>query len=68
MQESQKKEGEPETEIKKQEPPITLNNLYTIFWQLQHDFADPTRLFQEANFERFKTGLAAPHAPTYRKS
>ncbi|CAK1359868.1 THO complex subunit 1 [Cercospora beticola] len=37
---------------------LTTNELYPIFWRLQHDFSDPTRLFDRGNFESFKKGLA----------
>ncbi|KAK5731553.1 hypothetical protein LTR17_011258 [Elasticomyces elasticus] len=33
------------------------NELYPIFWRLQQDFSDPTRLFVKAHFETFKKGL-----------
>ncbi len=33
------------------------NELYPIFWRLQQDFSDPTRLFAKAHFETFKKGL-----------
>ncbi|USW55519.1 Putative THO complex, subunit THOC1 protein [Septoria linicola] len=38
---------------------LSTNELYPIFWRLQHDFSDPTRLFERANFELFKKGLAS---------
>lgn len=38
---------------------LTTNELYPIFWRLQHDFSDPTRLFDRGNFESFKKGLAS---------
>ena len=38
---------------------MNTDKLYTVFWSMQHDFADPTRLFIPENFERFKQGLAA---------
>lgn len=55
----QGKAGETKDAEPRKEPPMSLNNLYTVFWQLQHDFVDPTRLFEPTNFERFKKGLAA---------
>lgn len=35
------------------------STLYPIFWRLQQDFSDPTRLFATDNFQSFKKGLAA---------
>lgn len=35
------------------------STLYPIFWRLQQDFSDPTRLFAAGNFQSFKRGLAA---------
>ena len=35
------------------------STLYPIFWRLQQDFSDPTRLFASENFQSFKKGLAA---------
>jgi THO complex subunit 1 len=35
------------------------STLYPIFWRLQQDFSDPTRLFAAGNFQSFKNGLAA---------
>ena len=44
------------------EPQMSTNKLYTVFWSMQHDFADPTRLFVPVNFERFKKSLEATMA------
>lgn len=41
------------------EKPVSIDKLYTMFWSMQHDFADPTRLFNPENFQRFKDALAA---------
>ncbi|KAI5815600.1 THO complex, subunit THOC1 [Pyronema omphalodes] len=41
------------------EKSISIDKLYTMFWSMQHDFADPTRLFNTENFQRFKDALAA---------
>lgn len=38
---------------------LTLDELYPIFWSLQADFANPTRLFESEGFKTFKTGLEA---------
>jgi THO complex subunit 1 len=46
----------------KSEPQMTTDQLYTTFWSMQHDFADPTRLFKPENLERFKKGLEATMA------
>lgn len=35
------------------------STLYPIFWRLQQDFSDPTRLFNANSFQAFKKGLAA---------
>lgn len=35
------------------------STLYPIFWRLQQDFSDPTRLFTADKFQSFKKGLAA---------
>lgn len=32
-------------------------DFYPIFWRLQNDFSDPTRLFQDENFGPFKDGI-----------
>ena len=39
--------------------PISTDKLYMVFWSMQNDFADPTKLFVPANFERFKKSLEA---------
>lgn len=41
---------------------LDANTLYPLFWSLQRDFADPTRLFQPEGLEHFKNGLAATMA------
>ena len=41
---------------------MNTDRLYKVFWSMQHDFADPTRLFVPENFDRFKKGLAATMA------
>jgi THO complex subunit 1 len=42
-----------------EEEPLPASELYPIFWRLQHDFSDPTQLFDVANFTAFKKGLAS---------
>ncbi|GAB7350632.1 hypothetical protein MBLNU459_g1195t1 [Dothideomycetes sp. NU459] len=32
-------------------------SFYPIFWRLQHDFSEPTRLFKDENFLPFKDGI-----------
>ncbi|KAI9715180.1 MAG: hypothetical protein M1812_006159 [Candelaria pacifica] len=39
--------------------PLDCDTLYSIFWSLQQDFSNPTRLFATENFEAFKKGLEA---------
>lgn len=39
--------------------PMSMDELYPIFWSLQSDFANPPRLFEPERFQRFKEGLAA---------
>ena len=34
-----------------------MDALYPVFWSLQASFSNPTRLFDEASFQDFKTGL-----------
>ncbi|KAI9869640.1 MAG: hypothetical protein M1830_005266 [Pleopsidium flavum] len=36
---------------------LDMDSLYPIFWTLQQDFSNPTRLFEPARFESFKRGL-----------
>lgn len=43
---------------KKDESILSNNELYPIFWRLQHDFSNPTRLYESANFSTFKKGLS----------
>ncbi|KAK4495735.1 hypothetical protein PRZ48_013003 [Zasmidium cellare] len=42
-----------------EEEVLSSSQLYPIFWRLQHDFSDPTRLFDVSNFTTFKKGLAS---------
>ncbi|EGP89323.1 unnamed protein product [Zymoseptoria tritici ST99CH_1A5] len=42
-----------------EEEALPTSELYPIFWRLQHDFSDPTRLFDTAKFTAFKKGLAS---------
>lgn len=41
-----------------EEEVLSNSDLYPIFWRLQHDFSEPTRLFEGENFGAFKQGLA----------
>jgi THO complex subunit 1 len=43
---------------KRDEPILSDHELYPIFWRLQHDFSNPTRLYESANFSAFKRGLS----------
>ncbi|KAH9844862.1 THO complex subunit 1 [Teratosphaeria destructans] len=44
--------------VKKAEEIVLSNDeLYPIFWRLQHDFSDPIKLFDGNNFAAFKKGL-----------
>ncbi|KAK4547616.1 hypothetical protein LTR36_000573 [Oleoguttula mirabilis] len=46
--------------VKKTPEEVVLSNseLYPIFWRLQQDFSDPTRLFARDHFATFQKGLA----------
>lgn len=37
--------------------PIDIESFYPIFWTLQQDYSNPTRLFESVRFESFKQGL-----------
>lgn len=43
---------------KVEEEVLSSNALYPVFWRLQQDFSDPTRLFAPGHFQVFKNGLA----------
>ena len=43
---------------KEEEALLSNSDLYPIFWRLQQDFSEPTRLFAPAHFQKFKKGLA----------
>jgi THO complex subunit 1 len=47
-----------DTVSKKDESVMSNHELYPIFWRLQHDFSNPTRLYESANFSAFKAGLS----------
>lgn len=55
---SSQKASQPRS-TKKLPEELALSNdeLYPIFWRLQQDFSEPTRLFSPENFANFKTGL-----------
>lgn len=42
-----------------EEEVLSTSDLYPIFWRLQHDFSEPTRLFVGDNFATLKKGLAS---------
>ena len=43
---------------KLKEEPTNMDRLYPIFWSLQEDFSNPTRLFDDNNLQNFQRGLA----------
>ena len=43
---------------KSKEKPADMDTLYPIFWSLQEDFSNPTRLFDDNNLQNFQRGLA----------
>jgi THO complex subunit 1 len=45
------------TEKKGDEVKNENSEFYPIFWRLQHDFSNPTRLFEDENFTPFKDGI-----------
>ena len=46
-----------DNESKKEAVEPDMDTLYPIFWSLQANFAMPTRLFDEVNYQEFKSGL-----------
>lgn len=46
-------------EVKARESAPDMDTLYPIFWSLQVNFSTPTRLFEESNLQRFRSGLEA---------
>ena len=44
-------------EVKPQESTPDMDTLYPIFWSLQQNFSTPTRLFEETNLQKFRSGL-----------
>lgn len=46
-------EGEPDKDAAQPD----MDTLYPVFWSLQANFSNPTRLFEETNFTEFKRGL-----------
>jgi len=38
---------------------LAIDDLYPVFWSLQHSFSNPPRLFEAENFKRFQKGLEA---------
>lgn len=49
--------GESGEKEKKSQPPPNMDTLYPIFWSLQENFSNPTRLFEETNLQSLKDGL-----------
>ncbi|KAG9805566.1 nuclear matrix protein, partial [Aureobasidium melanogenum] len=54
---SNKDQTKAQTEKKGDEVKDENSEFYPIFWRLQHDFSNPTRLFEEENFSPFKDGI-----------
>ena len=48
---------QPPTSKEGEETALPSSELYPIFWRLQHDFSDPTRLYDTNNFLSFTKGL-----------
>lgn len=48
-----------EAEVRPDQKASTLDvdNLYPVFWSLQHSFSNPPRLFDDESFKQFKTAL-----------
>lgn len=46
-------------EEKPRENAPDMDTLYPVFWSLQMNFSTPTRLFDETNLQRFRSGLEA---------
>ena len=44
---------------KVKEEPADMDTLYPIFWSLQEDFSNPTRLFDDTNLRKFQSGLSS---------
>lgn len=42
-----------------EEEVLSTSDLYPIFWRLQHDFSEPTRLFDAVHFAALKKGLTS---------
>ena len=40
-------------------PTMTVDELYPVFWSLQHLFSNPPQLFEELKFQEFQRGLEA---------
>lgn len=38
---------------------LAIDDLYPVFWSLQHSFSNPPRLFEAENFKQFQKGLEA---------
>ncbi|KAG9957610.1 nuclear matrix protein, partial [Aureobasidium melanogenum] len=54
---SNKDQTKAQTEKKGDEVKDENSEFYPIFWRLQHDFSNPTRLFEDENFSPFKDGI-----------
>lgn len=58
----QKESGDTKTtgkgDSKKQDPPLSSDELYNLFWPLQESFSQPLTLFDPNHFQKFKHGIA----------
>jgi THO complex subunit 1 len=57
--ESDSKPTDDEKAAKEQKPTMAVDELYPVFWSLQHLFSNPPRLFEEDKFQEFQRGLEA---------
>lgn len=53
------KSGESEILKDGKDTTADINNLYPVFWSLQHSFSNPPRLFEEDHFKHFQKSLEA---------
>jgi THO complex subunit 1 len=53
------KPGEADRETRGTTSTLAVDDLYPIFWSLQHSFSNPPRLFEAENFKQFQKGLEA---------
>lgn len=58
-EEQRTKPGEPKVLKDGKATTEDINNLYPVFWSLQHSFSNPPRLFEEDHFKHFQKSLEA---------